>query len=480
MKTTPKQPKRNSLITAILFLIVGISMFFLSIFLDSQIICITGLGFIFWGALFLFITPLRYVESNFLIISTLPAYMTLDRILNHLSPKNEAYNIPPYPKDVFLPEHLSGLKEMVTFIPAELTDGTVEIEDIARSKFMIEKPNGLLVTSPGACILDKIEQKPAADFSKIPFSELDEALPNLLGELCLAKGITVTTNENDIILKITGSLYKNLYSEKYNLKSVYLLGCPLVNAAACAIAKSSGKPTMIKEIKTTPDEKTITISFKIINNRSFEKRQKLIAVYGKASIRKKELIEIINASMNIVDLSFDILLGLQKKRINWELLEAYSKPCEEDLSFTYQTMPIMNLNFFKISSAIKSQNAKATSTEAYNLLKDVFEYFDSLNLDDDLKEGALNYINTKAIILLYYLLNDVILGKTVGDKENKKETNQMGNILQILANAAVFKCNIESLMISIDKTIPETDLETFIDHSRSIFKKEFASFFVVN
>ena len=101
MKITPKQPKRNSLVTAILFLILGISMFFLSLFLDSQIICITGLGLIFWGALFLFITPLRYVESNFLIISTLPAYMTLDRILNDLNPKNEAYNIPPYPKRCF-------------------------------------------------------------------------------------------------------------------------------------------------------------------------------------------------------------------------------------------------------------------------------------------------------------------------------------------------------------------------------------------
>jgi hypothetical protein len=479
MKITPKQPKRNSLVTAILFLILGISMFFLSLFLDSQIICITGLGLIFWGALFLFITPLRYVESNFLIISTLPAYMTLDRILNHLSPKNEAYNIPPYPKDVFLPEHLSGLKEMVTFIPAELTDGTVEIEDIARSKFMIEKPSGLLVTSPGACILDKIEQKPAADFSKIPLSELNEALPNLLGELCLAKGIAVTINENDIILKITGSLYKNLYSEKYNLKSVYLLGCPLVNAAACAIAKSAGKPTMIQEIKTAPNGKTTTISFKIIN-KSFEKRQKLIEAYGKVSIRKKELIEMINASMNIVDLSFDILVGLQKKRINWELLETYFNPFGEALSFRNQTMPMMNLNFCNISSAIKSQNAKATSKEAYSILKDVFGYFDSLSLDDDLKDGALNYINTKAIILLYYVLNDIILGKTVGDKENKKEKNQMESILQILADAAVFKCNIESLMISVDKAIPETDLESFIDYSRGIFRKEFDSFFLVN
>jgi hypothetical protein len=301
----------------------------------------------------------------------------------------------------------------------------------------------------------------------------------LLGELCLAKGIAVTINENDIILKITGSLYKNLYSEKYNLKSVYLLGCPLVNAAACAIAKSAGKPTMIQEIKTAPNGKTTTISFKIIN-KSFEKRQKLIEAYGKVSIRKKELIEMINASMNIVDLSFDILVGLQNKRINWELLEAYSKPYGEALSFRNQTMPMMNLNFFNISSAIKSQNAKATSKEAYNILKDVFGYFDSLSLDDDLKEGALNYINTKAIILLYYVLNDIILGKTVGDKENKKETNQMESILQILADAAVFKCNIESLMTTVDKAIPETDLENFIDYSRSIFKKEFASFSLVN
>jgi hypothetical protein len=116
----------------------------------------------------------------------------------------------------------------------------------------------------------------------------------------------------------------------------------------------------------------------------------------------------------------------------------------------------------------------------YNVLKDVFEYFDSLSLDDDLKEGALNYINTKAIILLYYVLNDLILGKTIGDKENKKETNQMESILQILVDTEVFKCNIESLMISVDKAIPETDLESFIDYSRSIFKKEFASFFLVN
>jgi hypothetical protein len=477
MEITPKKTKRNSFIIALSFLISGIALFFSSLFLVSQIICIAGLGLIFWGALFLLITPLRYVESSFLITSTLPAYMTLDRMINDLNPKNEAYNIPPFPRDIFLPEHLGGLKEMVTFIPAEHTDGTVEIEDIARSKFIIEKPNGLLITSPGAGLLDKIEQKHTADFSKIPLSELDETLPNLLGELSLAKEITMVTNENGIILQINGSLYKNLYSQKYNLKSVNLFGCPLVNAAACAIAKSTGKLTMIQEIKTAANGKTTTVTFKIIN-RSFEKRQKLIEAYWKVSLRRKELVEVINASIGIVDLLFDILISLQKKRINWQMLEDNSKAFGVVFSFIGKSMPTLNLSFLKISSAIKSQIPKATSKETYTILKDIYGYFESLNLEEDLKEDALNFTSTKAIILLYYTLNDILLGKAVGDKENKKETHQLDSVLQNLTNDTTFKINIEELIVSMDKVIPENDLESFIDNSRDVFKKELASFLV--
>jgi hypothetical protein len=479
MQTNPKKPKRDSFLIAISFLFSGIALFVVSVFLGSQIICVIGLGLIFWGALFLIITPQKYIESSFLVTSTLPAYLTMDRMLIDLNPKNEAYNIPPFPRDIYLPQHLEGLKDMVTFIPAENTNGMVEIEDIARGKFIIEKPKGILITSPGKGLLDKIEQKHTADFAKIPLSELDEILPNLLGDLYLAKEITMTTNENNIILQIKGSLYENLYSQKYNIKIINLIGCPLVNAAACAIAKSTGKLTMIQEIKTVPNGKTTTVTFKIVNM-SFEKRQKLIAEYGKATFRRNELVEVINASIGIVDLSFDILIGLHKKRINWQLLEGYSKAFGETLSFTGQSMPSLNLGFLKISSAIKNQVPKETSKEAYSILKVIYGYFDSLSFDDDLKASVPNFLSTKAIILSYYTLNDLLLGKAVGDKENKKEAHQLESVLQILTNDSSFKVNIEELMVSIGKVIPENDLETFIDNSRGIFKEWLSSFLVCN
>ncbi len=455
MQTTPKKPKRNSIRIAVLLLLSGIALFVLSVFLGSQIICVIGLGLVFWGALFLLVTPQKYVESSFLISSTLPAYLTIDRMLNDLHLKNEAYNIPPCPRHIYLPEHLEGLKEMVTFIPAEYTTGRVEIEDIARGKFIIERPKGLLIASPGIGLLDRIEQKHASDFAQIPISELDEALPSLLGELFLAKEITMTTNENHIILQINSSLYENLYSPKYNLKSINLIGCPLVNAAACAIAKCTGKLTMIQEIKTSPNSKTMTVTFKIANS-SFEKRQKLIEDYWQVSSRRNELIDVINVSIGIVDLSFDILIGLQNKRINWQLLEDYSKAFGETLTFTGQWMPSLNLNFLKISSAIKNQIPKETSKEAYSILKLIYDYFDTLSLDDDPKENAPNFLSAKAIILSYYTLNDFLLGKAVGDIENKKETHQLESVLQILTNSTNFKVNIEQLMVNIGKTIPET------------------------
>lgn len=180
-------------------------------------------------------TPLKNVEGNFLVTLTLPAYMTIDRMLKDLNPKNEAYNIPSCPRNVYLPEHLQGLRETVTFIPTKDSTGMeeiIEIEDEEEDKFLIENPKGLLITSPGIGLLDQIEQKSNLDLTKIPPLELDEILPSLLSELNLTKEIKMATNENNVTLQINDSLYKNLYSQKYNLTSIYIIGCPIVSAVA--------------------------------------------------------------------------------------------------------------------------------------------------------------------------------------------------------------------------------------------------------
>ena len=266
MKINTRKPKIDSLLIAILFLALGILFLNVSVFSNSQVLAFIGLGLTFWGALFLLITPQKNVEASFLVTSALPSYMTIDRMLKDLKTKNEAYNIPSYARDVFLPEKLVGLKEMITFIPGEGTTGIVEIEDIAKGKFLTKTPKGLLISPPGVSIFDKIEQKSKKDLTKIPFNELNEILPYLLSDLYLTKDIRMTTNENEATIEIDDSLYKNLYRQEYDLKSIYILGCPLVSAAACAIAKSTGKPTMIQEIESSPNGKTIIVTFKVVQS----------------------------------------------------------------------------------------------------------------------------------------------------------------------------------------------------------------------
>jgi hypothetical protein len=492
MQTKPKEPKGTSVQIAILFLISGITLFVLSVFLNSQIISVIGLGLIFWGALFLLITPLKYVEGNFLISSTLPAYMTIDRMLKDLNPKNEAYNIPSCPRNVYLPEHLRGLRETVTFIPAEHAAEKIEIQEttiasgdkflfenpkellisIARDKFLIENPKGLIITSPGIGLLDKIEQKSNTDLAKIPPNELDDILPSMLNELYLTKEIRMTTHENTVILQVKGSLYQNLYNQKYNLTSINIIGCPIVSAAACAIAESTGRPILIQKIKAAPDGKTITATFKIIGGMFEEQPKKSIWLDEQVTLRRTELLEVIKVSFGSIEAAFDILIGLQEKRINWIRLEQRSKDFGLNLNLTMQTMPPLNLEFIKIYSAIENQNLERTSNETYNVLKTIFEYFNSLSIDDDFKESVPNFQSAKAIIGAYYELNDLLLGKLVGDKENKKESHQLESDLEILANNSSFNVNMEEIRDNIEKIPSETDLDNVIDNIRGIFKEQ--------
>jgi hypothetical protein len=472
MQETNEKPKFDSLQIGIVFLVLGVCLFFVSVFANSTVLCLVGLGLTFWGALMLLIPPPKHIEASYLITASLPDYMTIDRMLNYLTSKNEAYNIPPCPKDVTLPEHLEGLKQTVTFIPAEFSNGIAEIEDIARGNFLIEKPRGLLITSPGIELLDKIEQKGKKDFTSIPEDELDETLSYLLNELDLAKNIRISRTENNIRLEIYGSLYSNLYSQKYNLKSINLIGCPLVNAAACAVAKCAGKPTTIRELKSDQNGKRITATF-IIFDRTFEKRQKSIEINAEIALRIKELSGFIEASIMIVDLSFDILLELRRMRINWQLLETFSTQMGKDFSFVAQSMPHLNLDFEKISSAINRQMPKETSKEVYDIIKAIYGYFNGLSLDNDIKESIPNFVIAKAIILSYYTLNDILLGKAVNDKVNKKESDQLVSILQILSNKANLIIDVNEFIDRLDMSIPEEDFNIFIYDTRDIFKQQF-------
>lgn len=246
---------------------VGILSFISAVVANSQILAFIGLGLTFWGALFFLITPLRYVEGSLLGSTAASSYQTINRVIADLKITDHGYHIPPFPKNAYLPDHLRGLKELVVFLPESNDVETPSIEEMAESRFLLQNPKGVLVVPPGAGLLSKIENDFKIDFTNMDLSYLCEVLPQfILDNLGLAEEMEINLQERLVNVKVIGSLYKNLYINEANLKSISILGCPIISAVACALAKATGKGVTVQNLRVLPNGQ-IEAECKIIQGR---------------------------------------------------------------------------------------------------------------------------------------------------------------------------------------------------------------------
>jgi hypothetical protein len=244
-------------------LIIGALSLLGSLIASSTTLAFIGLGLTFWGALFLFTRPIKFVSHSLLDGTAISSYATIDRMLEDLNYKGKSVYVPSYPKDVYLPEHLKGLKEMIIFISATSTPRMPTIEEIARKEFLVKNPKGLCISPPGYGLMGLFEKEMRIDFSRIDIETLYNILPKVV-DLGLAGGLEIETENDSIHITITDSVYKDLYSRERALKSVHLIGCPLVSAVACALAKTTGKNVAVVKDKVSPDLKKIEGWYKTI------------------------------------------------------------------------------------------------------------------------------------------------------------------------------------------------------------------------
>jgi hypothetical protein len=249
----------------IVFVVFGVLSLIFSVYGNSSTLAFIGLGLTFWGALFFFVRPIRYVRSTLLDSTAVSSYSTIDRILKDLNYKGKSYYVPPYPKDVYLPDYLRGLKDMIVFISADSEAGMPSIEEMAKRKFLLENPKGICVAPPGLGLLTQFENELKRDLTKLDINELCETIPKLiLEDFELAKEAEMQPKDGQVYLKIVDSIYKNLYSKEENLKSVHSLGSPVVSAVACAIAKTTGKIITIQKDEVSPDGQTIQTWYSVV------------------------------------------------------------------------------------------------------------------------------------------------------------------------------------------------------------------------
>jgi hypothetical protein len=251
LKTTAKKNNSSATLAGVL-LATGVLLLVFAMLFEMQVAAFIGLGLTFWGALFALTRSGKYVESRLLDATARSSYSTLERMINDLKYSGRAYYLPSYPKDVTLPDYLKNLREPVVFI-SESTDGKPSVEELAQGKFLSAKTQGVFIAAPGAGLLTQLERQLHIDFSQIHLQELSEVLPKCLTDIVnLAKSAEMNLTETGVTFKATGILFESLYRADPPLKSVQLLGCPLVSAMACAVAKNTGRTVYINEQVLSP------------------------------------------------------------------------------------------------------------------------------------------------------------------------------------------------------------------------------------
>ena len=263
LKSVTKKRSSSSLI-AFLFLIAGVLALLYSVVYALQVLAFIGLGLVFWAAVFGLAREGKYVDSALLDGTAKSSYSTFDRVLGDLKFDVKGYYIPSYPSDVFLPEYLRSLRDPVVFV-SDVFDGKPSIDEITGGKFLSEKGRGVFFTSPGSELVVQMEKRLNTDFSKVDFHELIDFLPRFLCEtFSLAKTVDVSVVGDGVVLDASGIVYQGLYRADPPMKSVAVLGCPLVAAVASVLAKASGKTVLVSEQVLSPARCGVHVVYRFV------------------------------------------------------------------------------------------------------------------------------------------------------------------------------------------------------------------------
>lgn len=196
----------------------------------------------------------------------------------------------------------------------------------------------------------------------------------------------------------------------------------------------------------------------------------------KPPIKTREIIEFNKMFMTfacIADPLFDLLMGLHGQ-LDWDSIENRLNSCKlATVNFLGVKLATENLNFRNLSFSVKMHQPNDAINESESLIELLFANVSALGSGNELSEEARSkYSTLKSVILSYFMLNDVLLGQVVGDKEIGKEKSELADVLDSFSE----KTGTDLFTEFIDKLRQEkTDINA-VDESRVLLRKQLNEF----
>ena len=233
---------------------LGIVLVVVSALYASSFIAIFGLAIIFWGAILLYIAPVKHVPLTLLNSSVYDSSDIIEQVLAELSLTEKGVYLPP--------KNLKNVDSSLLFIPETPKTPIPNQEEISERLYNQQK-TGILLTPPGFALSKLFEQALGKSFTKTDLAALQFNLPELLvEELEIAENVEIQTQANIVTIQITNSIF-HIVCQDTKPQTHTQVGCLLTSAIGCALAKTTGKPITIQNEIYSPETKTTTIKYEI-------------------------------------------------------------------------------------------------------------------------------------------------------------------------------------------------------------------------
>jgi len=236
----------------------GVIALAFSIYYTSSILALIGLGLVFWGALFLYMTPTKHIKLELLNATSLSTLANIEKVIANTKSSARGIYLPP--------KYLKDFESSLIFIPSKVEQTLPKPEEVEEEKLYSENTNGLFLTPTGLALTKLLEKELGTSFARTDLNYLQESLPRLFVEDTeMVENLNVLIENNIITVELTNHLFKDICEETRKHQKLHeSIGCPLCSAIACILAKATGKPIRIKKEEQGQEGKSTKIQYEIL------------------------------------------------------------------------------------------------------------------------------------------------------------------------------------------------------------------------
>ena len=159
-------------------------------------------------------------------------------------------------------------------------------------------------------------------------------------------------------------------------------------------------------------------------------------------------------SLNFMEAAESLFMLLRNLngRVDWKSVESSYIRFEENTVKFLETSNSLNIELKPLHTAVQERRSRETAEKAFVALKTLYEHYNKLALAVNVEDkNGQRQRDTKMIVHGFYVLNDIALGKVVGDSQMSQEYADLLKTLDELAKLPGWRIDTSSIKEFLEK-----------------------------